>query len=132
MKPGMVYLQNMVENANPIRLVVMLYEKAISCIEEAVEAIEGGLEETESVKRKAENLARATDILVLLRASLDRDKGKEIAKGLDEIYEVLINELVRSNMTNDKESLLRIKGILEELKEAWEEAERKVYGGTNE
>lgn len=128
MNPAEVYLQNMVENANPIRLVIMLYDKAISCIEEAVEAIERGLEELEDVKRKAENLTRATDILIVLKASLDEDRGKDIAKNLDEIYEVLINEIVRANMVNDKETLLKIKEVLEELREAWEEAERNVYG----
>lgn len=128
MNPAEVYLQNMIENANPIRLVIMLYDKAISCIEEAVEAIESGLEELENVKRKAENLTRVTDILIVLKASLDEEKGKDIAKNLDEIYEVLINETIRANMVNDKETLLKIKEVLEELREAWEEAERNVYG----
>lgn len=31
-------------------------------------------------------------------------------------------------MRNDVESLIKIKEILEELREAWEEAEKKVYG----
>jgi len=30
-------------------------------------------------------------------------------------------------MKNDRDVLLKVKGILEELREAWEEAERKVY-----
>jgi len=128
MNPAEIYLQNMVENANPIRLVIMLYDKAISCIEEAVEAIENGLDELENLKKKAEGLTRATDILIVLRASLDEEKGKEIAKNLDEIYEVLINEIVRASMVNDKETLLKIKEVLEELREAWEEAEKNVYG----
>ncbi|WP_457601059.1 flagellar export chaperone FliS [Hydrogenivirga sp.] len=128
MNPAEVYLQNMVENANPLRLVIMLYDKAISCIEDAIDAINAGLEETENVKTKAECLTRAMDILIVLRASLDSEKGQEIAKNLDEIYDVLINEIVRANMRNDTEVLLKIKDILEELREAWEEAERKVYG----
>ncbi len=128
MNPAEVYLQNMVENANPIRLVIMLYDKAIACVEEAVDAIGRGLEDTENVKVKAESLTRAMDILIVLRASLDSERGQEIAKNLDEIYDVLINEIVSANMSNDVESLIKIKEILEELREAWEEAEKKVYG----
>ncbi|NPA40989.1 MAG: flagellar export chaperone FliS [Aquificae bacterium] len=128
MNPAEVYLQNMVENANPIRLVVMLYDKAITCIEEAVEAIKNGLEDTQNVKTKAENLTKVMDILIVLKASLDSDKGQDIAKNLDEIYEALINEVLRINMTNDLEALLKVKEVMEELREAWEEAERKVYG----
>jgi len=128
MNPAEVYLQNMVENANPIRLVIMLYDKAIFCLEEAMDAVREGLDDVERVKRKAENLTRVTDILIVLRSSLDEEKGKEMAKNLDEIYDILINESVRANMTNDLELMEKIKNILEELREAWEEAERKVYG----
>ncbi len=127
MSPAEVYLQNMVENANPIRLVIMLYDKAILCIDTAIEAIEKGGDDLESVRVKAENLTRAMDILIVLRSSLDMEKGKEVSKNLDEIYEVLIDEIVRANMKNDAETLKKIKAILEELRSAWEEAERKVY-----
>ncbi len=127
MSPADVYLQNMVENANPIRLILMLYDKALLCIEDAQRLIEGGLGNPEEVKAKAENLTKAMDILIVLRASLDREKGQEIAKNLDEIYEALINEIVRANMKNDAEILTNVKSILQELREAWEEAERKVY-----
>ena len=132
MNPAEVYLQNMVESANPIRLVIMLYDKAISCLEEATDAIEDGLDKLENVKKKAECLTKVTDILVVLKASLDEERGREIAKNLDEIYDVLINETVRANMTNDKELLQKIRGVLEELREAWEDAERKVYGKEEE
>jgi len=128
MNPAEVYLQNMVENANPIRLVIMLYDKAISSLEEAMDAIREGLDDVNRVKSKAENLTRVTDILIVLRSSLDEEKGKDMAKNLDEIYDILINESVRANMTNDVELMEKIKRILEELREAWEEAERKVYG----
>ncbi len=127
MSPADVYLQNMVENANPIRLILMLYDKALLCLEDAQRLIEGGLGNPEEVKAKAENLTKAMDILIVLRASLDREKGQEIAKNLDEIYEALINEIVRANMKNDAEILTNVKSILQELREAWEEAERKVY-----
>jgi len=127
MSPAEVYLQNVVENANPIRLLILLYDKAISCIDVAIEAINSGLEDLENVKTKAENLTRAMDILIVLKASLDMDKGKDIAKNLDEIYDVLIDELVRCNMKNDAETLAKIRETLDELRSAWEEAEKNVY-----
>lgn len=127
MSPAEVYLQNVVENANPIRLLILLYDKAINCIDVAIEAINSGLEDLENVKTKAENLTRAMDILIVLKASLDMDKGKDIAKNLDEIYDVLIDELVRCNMKNDAETLAKIRETLDELRSAWEEAEKNVY-----
>jgi flagellar protein FliS len=127
MSPAEVYLQNLVENANPIRLVIMLYDKALLCIDNALEAMEKGLEDLQNVRTKAENLTRAMDILIVLRSSLDTEKGKEISKNLDEIYEILIDEIVRANMKNDRETLKKIRAILEDLRSAWEEAEKKVY-----
>ena len=127
MSPAEVYLQNLVENANPIRLVILLYDKAILCIEEAMDAIQRGVDKIENLKTKAENLTRAVDILIVLRSSLDTEKGKDISKNLDEIYEVLIDEIVRANMKNDLETLGKVKEILEDLRSAWEEAEKKVY-----
>ncbi len=128
MNPAEVYLQNMVETANPIRLVIMLYDKAINCVDEAIETMESGLEDVDSVKRKAENLTKVMDILIVLKASLDEEKGKEIAKNLNEIYDVLIDEVVRINISNDLESLKKLREVLAELRDAWEEAERNVYG----
>ncbi len=127
MNPADVYLQNMVENANPLRLVVMLYDKAISCVDEALEAMETGLSEVENIKRKAENLTKVMDILIVLKASLDEEKGQEIAKNLDEIYSALIDEIVRINMVNDIDGLKKVREALVELRDAWEEAERNVY-----
>ncbi len=126
--PADVYLQNLVENANPIRLVILLYDKAITCIEDAIDAIKRGLKTTDDVKIKAECLTRAIDILIVLKASLDKEKGKDIAKNLEQIYDVLINELVEANIRNDAEKLKKIKKYLEELRDAWEDAERNVYG----
>ncbi len=128
MSPVEVYIQNMVESANPIRLVIMLYDKAISCIEEAIEVINQGLDEVENVKIKAENLTRAMDILIVLKSSLNHEQGKEIAENLEGIYDILIDELVRANIKNDTKLLEDINSVLKDLREAWEEAEKKVYG----
>ncbi len=132
MSPADVYLQNMVENANPIRLVILLYDKAINCIETAIEAIESGVEELENVKTKAENLTRAMDILIVLRASIDKEKGQDIAHNLEQIYEVLIDEIVRANMKNDSDTLKKIVEVLSELRSGWQEAEKNIYGTQGE
>ncbi len=132
MTPAEVYLQNLVENANPIRLVILLYDKAISCIEAAIEAIEGGVDKFENVKIKAENLTRAMDILIVLRASLDKEKGEDIASNLEGIYDILIDEMVRANIKNDTEGLKKAVEVLGELREGWEEAEKNLYAKVEE
>ena len=128
-----VYLQNLVENANPIRMVIMLYDKAINSISDAIDAINEGLEDNiDNLKRKVESLSKATDILIVLQASLNKKEGKEIAENLDEIYEILINEIIGANINNDVETLEKVKSVLEDLRDAWEDAEKNVYGKNKE
>jgi flagellar biosynthetic protein FliS len=120
------YLENMVANANPVRLIIMLYEKAINCLENALEI--GDTEDFDMQRNKYEEMGRALEIISVLDAVLDMEKGGEIAKSLREIYRSLIDELTHQMLKEDKERLERVIKILRNLKSAWEEVERIHYG----
>jgi flagellar protein FliS len=120
------YLENMVANANPVRLVIMLYEKAINCLENALEI--GNTEDFDMQKSKYEEMGRALEIISVLDAVLDMEKGGEIAKNLREIYRSLTDELTYQMLKEDKQRLERVIKILKNLKSAWEEVERIHYG----
>jgi len=122
------YLENMVMNANPVRLVIMLYEKAISCLENALDIMKSSSEDFDMQKVKYEEMGRALEIINLLDASLDFEKGGEIAKNLRDIYTVLMDEITSQMLKEDQVRLEKVIKILKELKEAWEEVERKHYG----
>jgi flagellar protein FliS len=120
------YLENMVANANPVRLVIMLYEKAINCLENALELRD--TEDFDMRKSKYEEMGRALEIISVLDAVLDMEKGGEIAKNLREIYRSLTEELTYQMLKEDKERLEKVIKILKNLKSAWEEVERIHYG----
>jgi flagellar protein FliS len=120
------YLENMVANANPVRLIIMLYEKAINCLENALEI--GDTENFDMQKSKYEEMGRALEIISVLDATLDMEKGGEIAKNLREIYRSLMDELTYQMLKEDKERLEKVIKILKNLKSAWEEVERIHYG----
>jgi flagellar protein FliS len=120
------YLENMVANANPVRLVIMLYEKAINCLENALEI--GDTEDFDMQRSKYEEMGRALEIISVLDAVLDMEKGGEIAKNLREIYRSLMDELTYQMLKEDKERLEKVIKILKNLKSAWEEVERIHYG----
>ncbi|WP_038055111.1 flagellar export chaperone FliS [Thermodesulfobacterium hydrogeniphilum] len=121
LNPVQNYIENQVKNTDPLGLIIMLYNKAISCLKISQKAIESGLDNPENVKKKAENLGKATEILAYLQGCLNFEKGQEIAKNLNEIYDILINELVKANMENDTEIISKSVTILENLKKAWED-----------
>jgi len=120
------YLENMVANANPVRLVIMLYEKAINCLENALELRD--TEDFDMQRSKYEEMGRALEIISVLDAVLDMEKGGEIAKKLREIYRSLMDELTYQMLKEDKERLEKVIKILKNLKSAWEEVERIHYG----
>jgi len=120
------YLENMVANANPVRLVIMLYEKAINCLENALELRD--TEDFDMQKSKYEEMGRALEIISVLDATLDMERGGEIAKNLREIYRSLMDELTYQMLKEDKERLEKVIKILKNLKSAWEEVERIHYG----
>ena len=120
--PAQTYLQNMVESASPIEHVIMLYDKAISCIEEAIKLFDQK-EDFEKRKEFVQNIDRVYDIVTFLKAFLDMEKGGEIAKNLNQIYTIILHTLVKPDKT--KEELVKIVEILKELKEAWEDVKKR-------
>ena len=124
--PAEAYLQNMVESASPVEHIVMLYNKAIACMEEAIELFD---QQNDLEKRKEfiNNIDRVYDIVSFLKAFLDMEKGGEIAKNLNRIYTIILHTLVKPDKT--KEELIKILEILKDLKEAWEDV-KKEYNKT--
>jgi len=122
------YLENMVMNANPVRLVIMLYDKAISSLETALELMDSPSEDFDLKERKYQAIGKALEIINVLDASLDMEKGGEIAKNLREIYTALMDELTSQMFKEDPAKLERIINILKGLRESWEEVERINYG----
>lgn len=113
------YFEKEVLEGSPVEHIILLYGKAINCLKQVKRAITEGLNTPELVKTKAENLSRVVDILIYLEAILDLEKGGEIAKNLKEIYDILINELIKVNFTNELKPVDDSIEILENLKKAW-------------
>lgn len=122
------YLENQVKNAHPLDHVIMLYNRAIACLKIAKKAIEDDLKDPENIRKKAENIGKATEIIAYLQGSLNMEKGGEIAKSLKIIYDILIGELVKANLENNTEIIVKSIITLENLKKAWEEVKVNLNG----
>jgi len=120
------YLENMVKTASPVRLVVLLYDRAISSLKTALEFMEKKEEAPEELQKKLEALSKAADIIATLDGTLNFEKGGEIAQKLHEIYDSLLNELVILSAKDNPEIVRKMIKILEELREAWQDVEKEV------
>ncbi|MGQ3685880.1 MAG: flagellar export chaperone FliS [Candidatus Loosdrechtia sp.] len=108
------YKKMQVETADPLTLIIMLYDKVIILLEKAKKDI------TEK-KYEEKNIAlnKASDILFELAATLDRDNGREIAVSLAGLYLYIIQEITDANVNLNTKALDNAKRIMSELRESW-------------
>lgn len=118
-----VKVETAVSTANPVQLVVLLYEGAISAIASAK-----GEMERRNIAQKAQFLNKAIDIIEGLRNALEFSQGGDIAVSLNDLYLYMVQRLSTANLKNDPVILDEVTALLRELLGAWEVLAR---GGTN-
>ena len=111
------YHQNAINFQTQGNLIVMLYEGAIRFIDTAIEEIE-----KKNFEKAHENIIKAERIISELSRTLDLSTG-EISKQLLMMYDYMLCQLIQANISKNKdpERLLEVRGLLAEIKEAWEE-----------
>jgi flagellar protein FliS len=72
------------------------------------------------IERKAVEIGKLIEVFEIMRASLDFEKGGEIAKNLDSIYAFCIDELLKANATNDASYIENVREILQPVREGFE------------
>ena len=109
------YQTQQIMTASPARLVAMLFEKAISCLNEAIRAIEAG-----DIQARWKSNSRAMEIINHLLTTLDMDKGGDIAKNLDQIYRFMLARLPQVDINNNPAPARDVIGLLEPLRRSWQ------------
>ena len=119
-----VYLEDRVLSADPIELVRMLYQAAGNSLREARRRLEAG-----EIAARSTAIARACDVLAELSASLDRERGGEIADRLSRLYDYMTRRLVEANTLQRDALLAEVQGLLGTLAEAWDGVRQSVQPG---
>lgn len=104
-----------VTDANPHHLVMLLLGGALDRIAAAKGHVQRG-----EVAQKGECIGKAIGIVSGLRASLDKEKGGEVAANLDALYDYTALRLLEANAHNDPARLDEVASLLGEIKSAWE------------
>lgn len=111
-----VGIETGVAAANPIELVVMLYEGAIAACNQAIPYVQ-----QKEYLHKSQYIFKAIRIIQAgLRISLDKKAGGKIAEDLDALYGYMINQLLKANIDNEVAPVKEVIRLLSELKEAWQ------------
>jgi flagellar protein FliS len=108
-------VQTGIESASPHRLIQMLMEGALGRIATAKGHMERG-----EIRSKGEQIGSAISILEGLKASLDHEKGGDIAHNLEDLYIYMERRLIDANRGNDTSLLDEVSDLLKQIKEAWD------------
>ena len=111
------YLAREVESASPAKLVLMLYDGALSAIKKA----EGEIA-AKHVSEAHHQLMKAQDIVLHLANSLNMEQGGLIAQNLYLLYDFADDALVRANLHKDAEPLQKVKEILTMIRDGWDDS----------
>lgn len=109
------------ETASPGDLLLQLYQAAIRNLGQAGEAVDHP-----DVARAHAHIMRAQDILSALQATLDFERGGDIAPQLDRLYTYMRKQLMTANIHKDRPPLDEVAGLLRQLLASWEIAVRET------
>ncbi|CAJ0706881.1 MULTISPECIES: flagellar export chaperone FliS [Ralstonia] len=110
-----VGIETSVVDANPHRLIAMLFEGARAAINLASAAMQRG-----DVLAKVRAIDKAISIIGQgLQASLDHQRGGEIAVQLNNLYDYMLRRLLLANANNDLTILAEVDALLVPLQDAW-------------
>jgi len=115
------YKEQSINSMSGVELLLLLYEEAISCLQKAEFALDD-----KEYDLFEDFLQRTLRIIRYLIDILDMDQP--VSSELKRIYNYLIYDLskVKAGRAREKAELGRIRNILSELRDAFEEAGRKT------
>lgn len=106
-----------VESSDPHRLILMLFDGAISAVSLARIHMNAG-----DIEKKGMAISKAIDLVTNgLLASLDMKAGGDLAERLGALYEYMAQRLLFANLKNNVATLDEVAELLTSLREAWAE-----------
>jgi flagellar protein FliS len=122
--PSAAYKETTIKTASQGQLIVMLYDGAVKQLDKGLELIKlnsNGKKNPARIEQISKAVLKTQEIVTELMASLDFDKGGEIAKNLFSLYTWFNYELLEGNISQDYARLLVVRNMLDTLRSAWAE-----------
>jgi flagellar secretion chaperone FliS len=108
------YLEAEVLNADPLKLVLMLYRAAIEAVAAARRHLQQG-----DIRERSGSITRAMEIVNELALSLNHVAGGDISRNLAELYAYVQTRLIEANTQQTEPPLAEVEALLSTLLEAW-------------
>lgn len=112
---GSIQLATGVASADNVKLILMLFDGLLESL-----AVTQGHIQHGNIPDKGKSIARASRIVLGLQGALDLDRGGDLARNLDELYSYVTRRLIHVNAHNDLVVLDEIRGLMNEIRDAWQ------------
>jgi flagellar secretion chaperone FliS len=117
------YREVAVTTANPIQLIIMLYDAAICSLKEARDHIAH-----KNIAGRSHSINKCLSIISELQSCLNLKAGGEIAGSLDRLYNYMKKRIFCANVEQSIQPLAEIEALLENLRSAWVELATQTQG----
>ena len=114
------YKKASVNTLDQPKLIIMLYDGAIKNASFAVEHMKSG-----QIEKVHDCLIKTKNIVTELMATLNMDRGGDIAKNLQSLYSYMFSQLIEANMNKKTEPVVIVIDLLKELRAAWTQINSK-------
>ena len=115
------YKKTSVQTASKEQILLMLYQAAIKNCKKSIEAIEN-----KDLPNKGLYIGKLQDIVIELNNSLDFEIGGDVARELSSLYDYMIYSSTQANIKIDKEPLVGVLNVLNNLYDGWANAIRSL------
>ena len=115
------YKQTSIKTASQGTLILMLYDEGIKKIEATINLIDVEKIPPKSIETINNNIIKAQEIITELMASLNVEKGGQIANNLMAIYSYFYQQLLQANIKKDVTILKDILSMMKDLRSAWQD-----------
>ena len=108
------YFEQAILHAEPVKLIGMIYQQAISSVREAREHLR-----EKRIQERSDAIMRAYRALTELNAALRPESSPEIASRLMGLYSYMMQRLLDANAQQADAPLEEVLGLLSTLAEGW-------------
>lgn|ERR1700682_1477952 len=115
------YRESAVRGANPVQLVIFLYEQAIEDLRRAIVALRKS-----DIEARTRAINHAVVVIGHLQGSLDLERGGAVAQNLVMFYNLMRGSLIQAQLEQSAVIIEEQIGYLIFLHEAWLEVERRA------
>jgi flagellar protein FliS len=118
-----VSTHGLVADASPTRLVQIMYEHILTQLVTAqgcMQRIRDNLPLADVIA-KGKAIGKAVRLINQLNATLDMERGREIAGNLRSLYEYMLSRLTVANLKNDARIVAEVIELVRKVKSGWDQ-----------